>query len=155
MYYHVFESLLARINDVYSSAKEHLPMHTRLKQFSSQAIFGSSKCQFNLRMKLEGLSYSDPAGPSLQSISAREAMMCSSTLGRNWKGSPTLTQRGHHFRASLRASSFRISFWHCSRSLLDMFAHDNFVFLVAEEPEPRVASQACLVSCNVNRPYFR
>ena len=77
----------------------------------------------------------------------------SSTLGRIWKGSPTLTHWGHHFRASLRASSFRISVWHCSRSLLDMLAHGNFVFLVEEEP--RVASQACWVSCNVNHPYVR
>ena len=72
MYYHVFESLSARSNDVYSSAKEHLPMHTWLKQLSSQAIFGSSKCKFNLRKNMEGLSYSNPLGPSLQSISARE-----------------------------------------------------------------------------------
>ena len=72
MYYHVFESLSARSNGVYSSAKEHLPRHTRLKQLSSQAIFGSSKCQFHFRKNLEGLSYSNPLGSSLQSISARE-----------------------------------------------------------------------------------
>ena len=58
----------------------------------------------------------------------------------------------NHLRASLRVISARISFWHWSKSLLDISVHGYLVFLVAE---PRVASHACLTSFNVNLPYFR
>ena len=58
-----------------------------------------------------------------------------------------------HLRASLRVISCRISFWHWSRSLLDMSPMEIWCVFVAEEP--RSASQACRTSCNTSLPYFK